>query len=151
MKDSKTARGKGSLNLSMNKRTRRLWRKTSLVLSLRQSEKLRMQAPTSMPCTELPMCLPSYAARLPPSLPALPHGCQSCSRHPHVNAGCSHLKCSLYPHPTREDTRLHSFPLFGILVCRGLTYPYSSSNRPAPHPLYAGATKSAQSAQMPPV
>lgn len=142
MKDSKTAGGKGSLNLSMNKRTHRLWRKTSLVLSLRQLEKLRIQAPTSMPCTELPMCPPStQSSRSAPQLSVL------------QSAPPRECRVLTLPSPDREDTRPHSFPLFGILVCRGLTYPYSSSN-PLSKPSRStptGAIKSAQSAQMPPV
>lgn len=161
MKDSKTARGEGSLNLSMNKRTHRLWRKTSLVLSLRQFREAQNAGPylNALPRT-------AYAACLPPSLPALPHSCQSCSRRPQVNAGCARLKCSLYPdahawnaHPTltRPVKTLDSipFPYSGSWCAEGwlilIAPQIHSPNRPAPHPLHAGAIKSAQSAQMPPV
>lgn len=74
MKDSKTARREGGLNLSMNKRAQEPWRKASLDLSLRQLREVRTQDPTSVPFTELPAtllcCLPStWPARSAPQLP----------------------------------------------------------------------------------
>lgn len=139
MKDSKTARGEGSLNLSMNKRTHRLWRKTSLVLSLRQFREAQNAGPHlnalhRTAYTPAFLCCPpsTQSSRSAPQLsvlqPAPPSECRVLTLEVLTLPGCSRLKCSPFPHPTREDTRLHSFPLFGILVCRRLTYPYSSSN-----------------------